>query len=179
MGRDKATLLFQGEPLFRRGFALLSQVCSSVFLSCRPEQAGDELYQSHPLIVDSVPDKGPLGALESALQLNSSCAWLVLPCDLPSMKATILQRLLDSRTPGFDAVVASHGGKLEPLVGVYEPTSASAASANLGRDELSMRMLLKSLNVLEMPFEDPGPFRNVNTPDDLEALTRHSSRLSE
>jgi molybdopterin-guanine dinucleotide biosynthesis protein A len=89
MGRDKAGLDWQGQPLIAHMHALLSALpLSQVVVSgARPEYAG---------VIDQAPGRGPLGGIASAAQVLPDCVLLVVPVDMPRLALPLLQRLLDA-----------------------------------------------------------------------------------
>lgn len=89
MGRDKAGLDWQGQPLIAHMHALLSALpLSQVVVSgARPEYAG---------VIDQAPGRGPLGGIASAAQVLPDCGLLVVPVDMPRLALPLLQQLLDA-----------------------------------------------------------------------------------
>lgn len=82
--------------------------------------AGREL--GIPTVDDRRPDSGPLVALGDALAWLGRGRLVVVPCDLPLLVATDIQRLLEAETGAPDrdvAVVAAVNGHPQPSVGVW------------------------------------------------------------
>jgi molybdopterin-guanine dinucleotide biosynthesis protein A len=87
MGRDKALLELNGQPLIALAVEKLESICESVHvLSSRPE-----LAQFAPLVPDVHPNCGPIGGIEAAL-LHASTKWsLVIPVDVPFVPGSFLR----------------------------------------------------------------------------------------
>lgn len=94
---------------------------------------------------------------------------LFLPCDQPLLTEAVLRRLLAAATEGEpDAVVpVIDGGRRAP---VYFGRRAFAALETLTGDTGGRRVLGELEDVREVPFDDPDPFRDVDTPEAFEAL---------
>ena len=104
---------------------------ASTFVSVRADQLNDPQRNTHPCIVDRLPDAGPIGGILAALHAHPQAAWLVLACDLPFLDAATLQQLIAARDPRRLATAfrSSHDGKPEPLCAIYEPASLAAIEA--------------------------------------------------
>lgn len=182
MGRDKATLVVGGEPLWRRQVRTLRQAGFVEIMIARG--AHEPLGASEPGLVeisDAVPGCGPLGGLATGLQRASTGRLLVLAVDLPLMPASFLRELIamtdaDERDRGLVPTIdAQH----EPLAAIYPTAPASEFAAEaLRTGALSLRDLVKKLvahdlmRELEVPAASRDFFRNVNTPEDLAYIER-------
>jgi len=117
MGRDKAWLTLDGEPLIARAIRLVRELGPvEVFISGRADV--DYSVLECPVLHDLEPGFGPLGAIERALHACSSPLLLVLAVDLPHMTAAFLARLID-RASALTGVVPLRDGRLEPLAAIY------------------------------------------------------------
>jgi hypothetical protein len=84
MGFDKATLMIDGKPLWQRQLATLRATQpGELLISGRPD--GPYSGEGVPIIVDDVPDAGPLGGLATLLRIAKHPLILVLAIDLPDM----------------------------------------------------------------------------------------------
>lgn len=182
MGRDKATLVVGGEPLWRKQVRTLREAGFEEIMIARGSH--DPIGTGEPGLIevrDAVPGCGPLGGLAGSLQRVSTRWLLVLAVDLPLMPARFLREMIamtetDERGRGLVPVV---DGEWEPLAAIYVAESTSVcASEALRSHALSMRELVKQLVSLgcirewEVPKESRDFFRNVNTPEDLAEIER-------
>src|SRR5689334_12221641 len=84
MGRDKALLKLQNQPLALRASDLLRPLTDDVTLLGQPGLLGG---YDVPVLPDDHPSQGPLGAICTALR-HSTHEWnLFLACDMPMMTA--------------------------------------------------------------------------------------------
>jgi molybdenum cofactor guanylyltransferase len=129
MGRDKAWLELEGQPLVVRALAVLREAgIKEVFVSGRAGQDYSSL--GCPVLLDLEPGGGPLGGIERALRATSSPLVLVLAVDLPRMSAAFLGKLM-ARCDPLTGAVPSLRGELEPLAAIYPRRCHSIALRSL------------------------------------------------
>jgi molybdenum cofactor guanylyltransferase len=169
MGRDKGVLLWHGKE--QRFFMadLLQQFCNEVFISCRQDQM-DILNGNYNTITDAYAELGPYGAILSSFQKNSSCAWLVVACDLPLLDASTLGQLVEQRDTDAMATTfeSPHDGLPEPLITIWEPKSYPILLASLSKGYQCPRKALVNNHVKIVQPVNKAALMNVNTPQELE-----------
>jgi molybdopterin-guanine dinucleotide biosynthesis protein A len=104
MGRDKAWVQVQGQPLVERVIARLSQVCDeTIVVTNNPER-----YQhlSVRLVQDALPERMPLVGLYSGLQAAKFEFAVVVACDMPFLNPALLKYML-TLAEGYDAIIPS------------------------------------------------------------------------
>ena len=165
MHKDKAALEYAGLPQLTRALALLEPLVVNTFISLRADQLHDPQRNSHPSIVDQLPDAGPIGGILAALRAQSQTAWLVLACDLPFLDAATLQQLIAERDPRRLATAfrSSHDGKPEPLCAIYEPASLAAIDAWVALGQHCPRGFLAQSEVALLTLRTPRALDNINT----------------
>lgn len=171
MGRDKAGLMLEGQPLFARVHRALSLVCGQVLIAGdRPDLATDNC----PAYVDRFPGSA-LGGLHTALS-HVGTEWVcVSPCDLPYPSPRLLRALLDRRGPAVDAVVPRHANGSEPLIACYRRAILPQVEEQLQQGQLRLTALLDRLRVTwlgpaDLPSGWRRALRNLNAPDDYSRL---------
>ena len=171
MGRDKALLEVDGEPLWRRQRNLLIAAGAiEIFLSARPGQSwAREAGGFTTLVYDALAHGGPLVGITAGLE-RSSQPWLaVLAVDMPEMTAAWFRGLLAACRPGV-GVVARNQGHLEPLAAIYPREFIPLAWAALARGNYALQPLLAQAVAEGVMLEHPcaeadrGLFRNWNAP---------------
>jgi molybdopterin-guanine dinucleotide biosynthesis protein A len=143
MGRDKATLEFDGQPLLERAVAVLRE--------CFPEVM--------VIRQDDVPGLGPIGGLLTALRRAPEI--FVVACDMPFLDAALIREMA-AQLPGYDAVAIPG----EPLHAAYSARILPVVEAQIAAGDYSVQSLLSKLRVKTV---EAGPIINVNTPEELEA----------
>jgi molybdopterin-guanine dinucleotide biosynthesis protein A len=172
MGKDKATLLFRGRPLWQIQFDLLCTLQpEEIFVSARTDPPW------RPSGVQFVPDEppscGPLSGLSAALARISTDHLLALAIDMPLMTENYLRLICNLIEPGR-GVLPMIGNRAEPLVAIYPKGTGSDFIMALSGLDFSLQSLTKRLvetgklslvNVLE---EEGKFFRNFNDLSDFD-----------
>jgi molybdopterin-guanine dinucleotide biosynthesis protein A len=176
MGRDKAALVYAGDPQIERAHRALAQVCARVLVSVRADQADDDLYRRFELAVDRGAPIGPAAGLLAAWRHVRGAALLVLAVDLPLVDVPTLRTLVSARDPEAIATAFAHpDGMVEPLCTIWEPAAHEVLLARAQKSLVSLREVLESEPIRRVPLEDPACLQSVNTPVDYARL--RSSRL--
>lgn len=136
MGRDKAEVVVDGEPLWRRQVGVLRGAgAERVVLIRRRDQAAIESAECR---LDVFSGSGPLAGLHAALGIGGHPWVAVLAVDMPGIDAAWFAWLRGFCRPGVGAV-ARHAQALEPLAAVYPSQARAEIGARLARRDLSVR----------------------------------------
>jgi molybdopterin-guanine dinucleotide biosynthesis protein A len=171
MGTDKGLLDYKGKRLVEYSIDLLRYYCNYLIISTNnPEYKRFGL----PIAADEFPEKGPAGGLFSALRKSSTDWNLVLACDMPFIKRSLLDALLSDPANSY-GVVPLHDGLFEPLAAVYHKNMEVFLADAIQKNFLSMHRIIKSagvrfLQVENMLDEFPDMFKNLNYPNDYDSL---------
>jgi molybdopterin-guanine dinucleotide biosynthesis protein A len=176
LGRDKAVLELDGEPLLTRVVRTLSDLAAEVLVLGPPERAIHA--RGARVIPDKHPGDGPLPALATALREMRGDRMIAVATDMPLLNAGLLAYLLD-RSEGSDVTVPRVGGRTQQLHAVYARGCLPAIEAQLARDDLRVDGFFRSVRTLVIEEEeiarlDPKflSFRNVNTEADWAEVRR-------
>jgi molybdopterin-guanine dinucleotide biosynthesis protein A len=175
-GRDKSHLRLGGHSILEHQIAELVKLTDDVMLivAARPEAA----VVPPPLrvVVDRVPDCGPLGGLDAALAAARHDALVVVACDMPFVTAGLLERLL-TLTAEADAVVPRTERGYHPLCAAYTRACQPAIAAHLEARRLRMIDFLENVRVrvvsgaeLDALGDRHRLLANVNTPAEYDAI---------
>lgn len=174
MGRDKASMIFGPDGLTQasRALGLLRQFCDPVCLSLRAEQPVPSGGEGVQILRDAPEARGPLSGILAAFREAPHAAWLVLACDLPLLRASVLARLAaryaeDPSLP-FVAYASAFDGLPEPLCAIYGPTAQPILERHTARGHFCPRHIMLEENALLLPLPecDVEALTNVNTPQD-------------
>jgi molybdopterin-guanine dinucleotide biosynthesis protein A len=178
MGRDKATLPVGGTELAGLVVAAAGRVAAPVVLVAPAGHPAAALARRLGVGLVTDPGAGPLAALAAGLAALPAPHVLVLATDHPALQAALLAHLVAERGAG-QAVACRRGGKLEPLVAVYErePALATARSRLAAGRDRSLRGLLADLRTLVLdepawrPLDPEGrSFLDLDDPAELAAF---------
>ena len=179
MGRDKALLCLNGEPLWRVQLAKLRFLePARVLLSSREAQSFDDT--DIEIILDPPDNPGPLGALAACLRATSQ-PLLTLAVDMPLMTSEALKTLLDHHAQTGRGAVFEHDGMYEPLCGLYPQGMLKFAVEALRLGQHRMQNLVQTgiveglLDALPLPAGREKSFFNANSPEEWEWIQKHLS----
>ena len=171
MGRDKATIVFRGQPLWQRQIELLRCLHpEKIFVSVREKPSW--LPLGAELLLDEPPSRGPLSGLTKALVGMQTSHLVALAVDMPFMTREQMQ-VLWGLASGGRGVLPTIGNEAEPLAAIYPREARQGFSAALGGDDFSLQRLSGrlvrggKLRVFEVSKEEEGLYRSVNEPEDL------------
>jgi molybdenum cofactor guanylyltransferase len=173
MGKDKATLLFRGNPLWQIQLELLRKLePTEIFISART----DPVWRPADVqfVADDPPSRGPLSGLAAALAQMRTKYLLALGVDMPFMTEKYL-KFLCSQVEPCRGVIAKIDDRFESLAAIYpQEVSADFHSALSGTDfslqTLASRLIdagkLRSIRVSKEAREF---FWNMNQPADVQS----------
>ena len=171
LGQDKATAMFQGEPLWRRQLNLLQRINpSEIMISARnePEWRPREI----DFVPDAPPSRGPLTGIVAALAHMKGTHLLVLAVDMPFMSKTHLQSLCHLCQPNC-GIVPRVRDQAEGLAAIYPQESLNHLSECLKRGEVSLQLVTHKLarvgmlSMFSVGPDEEALYRSINVPADL------------
>ena len=178
MGKDKATLLFRGKPLWQIQLELLRKLePTEIFVSARtdlPWRPGNVHF-----VADDPPSRGPLSGLAAALARMRAKHLLALAIDMPFMTEKYL-RFLCSQIDSGRGVLPKIDNRAEPLAAIYpQEAIANVQSALSGKDfslqTVTGRLVAAGkLQVTPVTSQERKLFLNLNELADLRSSESHS-----
>ena len=109
-------------------------------------------------VPDSIPGRGPVGGVVTALNIAPTAYLLVLSCDQPLLNARDLGLLLDCLGEGTAAVFAGPGGDLEPLPVALATVACRVLAEPIGEDESPpLRFFIRRLEPTIIRSQDVVP----------------------
>lgn len=171
MGRDKATLLYEGKTLVERMVDILKPRCTPIFVIAAPGQALPALDAE--VLRDEVRGVGPLLAtargLRAASEAGAELAF-VSAVDMPLLTVDLLDELAGPAVRLGADVVLPWDGRDHYLAGVYRTSLARRAAELVAAGERSMRALVERVDTQRIVMPEQVSLTNVNTAADLDAL---------
>lgn len=171
MGRDKATLPYDGTTLVERMVDILKPRCAPVFVIAAPGQALPTLDAE--VLRDEVRGVGPLLAtargLRAAAEAGSELAF-VSAVDMPLLSVDLLDQLTGPAVRLRADVVLPWDGRDHYLAGVYRTSLAPKAAELVAVGERSMRSLVERVDTQRIVMPEQASLTNVNTAAELEAV---------
>ena len=162
IGGGKPLRLLGGRTLIERAIDRARGWTDAVAVSARSEE------QLGPLDIDLLFDPpeidGPLAGLASAAALEGP-AVLTIPCDMPFLPDDLPQRLA-AALPGHGAALASSGGHVHPVCGLWRSEALAQVRAYAATGRRSLIGFAETIGYAEVEWPD-DPFFNINGPEDL------------
>lgn len=181
MGRPKALLLLDGEPLIARIVRRLERLFSEIVVVASPGQELPSLPVT--LVQDDVAYQGPVGGIYYGLRATTKVFAFVTSCDVPFLSPPLIS-YLTTQISDCDVVVPYWEGRFQPLFAVYRREVVPLLKAQLERGELRPVSLFDKVRTREIRedeirrFDPEGlSFLNMNTPEDYQAALRRWQEL--
>lgn len=174
MGRPKCDLQFGAGTMLDYIVAAMTPVFDDLIVAVAEPRLYAWENDSARVVVDRVPHRGPVSALEHALREIEFDRAFVCACDVPFVNGDLARRLCDMLGQ-HDALIPQVEGKLQPLQAVYRRSCTKVFAAMRARDEDRLHEIVNFADVRIMADEeirslDPERlgFFNVNTPEDYQ-----------
>jgi molybdenum cofactor guanylyltransferase len=171
MGRDKATIVFRGRPLWQRQLQVLRDLGpEKVFVSAR--KAPSWLPFDTELLLDELPFRGPLSGLTRAFVSIQTSHLAILAVDMPFMTTKQMEVLWSLAKPGC-GVLPMIGDRAEPLAAIFPQGADRDSFAALAGDNFSLQRLSRGLvqegklRIFQVSQSETELYRSVNEPGDL------------
>jgi molybdopterin-guanine dinucleotide biosynthesis protein A len=172
MGRDKATLLFRGRPLWEIQLDLLRALRpEEIFVSARTDPPWRP--SGVQFVCDEPPSRGPLSGLSATLARISTDHLLAFAIDMPLMTENYLRLICNLVEPGR-GVLPMIGNRAEPLVAIYPKGIVTDFITALSGSDFSLQSLTKKLvdagklSLVKVLEEEANFFRNFNNLSDFD-----------
>jgi molybdopterin-guanine dinucleotide biosynthesis protein A len=170
MGRDKASLSFEGTTLIERTVSTLSPRCSPLFVIAAPGQSLPGIVAD--VLRDEVRGVGPLLATGRGLRAaaDAGLEWaFVCAVDMPLLDADLIDVLMGPAVRLGADVVLPWDGRDHYLAGVYRTSLADRVDELVAAGERSMRALVNRVDTQRIVMPEQPSLTNVNTAADLTA----------
>jgi len=176
MGRPKALLPFDGEPLIAHVLRKLREMFAEAVVVAAPEQELPELPAT--IVRDEVAYQGPVSGIYHGLKASRKEICFVTSCDAPFLNLRLIGHLL-AEIPDYDVVVPFWEDRLQPLHAIYRTSVAPLFKEQLSRGELRPILLFDKVRTRRVDADeirrwDPEGLSllNMNSPDEYQAALR-------
>ena len=164
-GSDKTQAPLGGTTLAGHAHRALSEVCSCVLLSVSKHSSPGEL--SGCLLLDDVPDRGPLGGILTAFSVSTEPYLVVLAGDLPRIRPATLSGMVMRFESGVLIARNEQSGRVQPLCAVWSREASEQLEEYLESGHRSVLGFLEGVDTHEFDLP-PEELVNINRPGDLE-----------
>jgi molybdopterin-guanine dinucleotide biosynthesis protein A len=184
LGRDKAFLSVEGEPLVARTVRTLATLSDDVLVVANERAPYEALGLGARLVPDERPGLGSLMGIYSGLKAARHDHAVAVACDMPFLHVDLLAYMA-GLIPGYDVVIPQLDGLMEPLHAVYGKGCLGPMRRLLdaGRRQIIAffpEVRVRYVGAQEIARFDPDhlSFVNVNTAEDwarVQALLEQQS----
>lgn len=183
MGGNKALMEYQGQPWILSQLKQIAEVgfqSITVITNAESEAALEKLVENHSpsvlVLTNPRPEQGPFSSLQLAIAATPEDASFVSPVDVP-LKASTLKKLRQAwlQHGHLDALIPSHQDRKGHPVVLSVGLQRELLQLSPDNPEARLDFILKRLPENKKRIfnvEDPFIQLNLNTPEDLAALTR-------
>ncbi len=171
MGGSKHLNQFGGRTWMEQIVKTVAPFVSEVI--CAGKNRLPESLQGLPAIPDAPGVPGPLAGMLSAMRWNPWASWLFVACDMPAISEAALHWLLAEPRPGIWATLPrlEKGNGVEPLLAHYDFRSGALLEfCRCPADIVRWPQVATPV----VPAELEKAWQNINTPEDLVALSSES-----
>ena len=165
MGEEKALLQLDSQTFLERVAAVVGESFETVVVA-----GGETSLPGSVNVHDLVPGAGPVGGLASVLDHGSGADVFIAAVDMPLISSETVERLSRPALLRGQARVARVEGRLQPLCGMYATDLLPLALEQLEAEDRSMMAFLGRVPHLTLIDITDGSLRNINTPEEYEAL---------
>ena len=155
MGRDKASLPWQGGMTFLQAVASQLDLFEEKYLSVSAPQP-DGLSPDWVILPDRVPDCGPLGGIYTALAACRAEWAMVASCDIPAVRRSLFLQLLERRGEDCDLVVpVTPDGRRHMTCALYRKALLPVVEGQILRGDYRLRLLPALCRAVELAVTGP------------------------
>jgi molybdopterin-guanine dinucleotide biosynthesis protein A len=178
MGRDKATLVFDGETLLQRTVRALGAVADEVVVVSAPGTAFADLDAPVPLrvVADPIAGAGPLVGIATGLEAARAPIAIVVGVDMPFLQPALLRLLAERVSAGARWVLPIAAQRPQPLCSAFARDALPVLRAHIEVGDRAPMTVADDLDVTRLSEDewraaDPRglSFMDVDTPEDFAA----------
>lgn len=173
-GNDKGLLMLLGRPMIDHVIDRLKTQVGQILISANRHLDSYEKFGYEVLVDDYDDYRGPLAGMSRGLSQCNSEYLLTVPCDGPLLPLDLASRMLDyAQQENAKAVLAFDGQYKQPTYNLIHKELLAQLTQSLEHDEHKLGKWLMDNGAHKLDFADQkSAFLNVNTPADLELLSR-------
>lgn len=168
MGSDKGFIKLNDINFVEYSIRALEPLVSNILIVSDKKEY--DVFGYHR-IEDKIKNAGPVAGIYSGLEASNSEYNLILSCDIPLIKTSILEKLIDGIDETSEVIQIESNGKTMPLIALYEKQLASKFLEALENDERRLRKVLSTCITKNIVLiTDHSTTINVNTQEELKTI---------
>lgn len=169
MGEDKCDLEYHGETLLNLQIEKFKRIGIEDIVA-----SGYKGNNCKARVVEDEIMEGPLSGILKGLQVIKNDRAFVISVDVPLVKEDSIRQLINySFDKDLQIVLVRHGGKQEPLIGVYKKELTDKIENVISGENHSVMRLVDECSYEFLDIEDDDEyFLNINYRDDYDKLLK-------
>lgn len=175
-GVDKGLQEFRGKPMAAHAIERLAPQVDEILINANRNAQAYERF-GHRVIADEIEGfAGPLAGFERGLAHARGELVVTVPCDSPFLHADLVARLRDAlERDRAQVAVAKTGDQVHPVFCLMRREVHESLRQFLASGQRKIDRWYPQLRATLVGFDDEAQaFMNVNTREELEALSRPS-----
>ena len=139
---EKGLTLYKNKPFIEHIIDAVLPITSTIQLitnSCNYD------YFKYDTIKAIIINKGPIGAIYTALVHSETDMNLILSCDIPLISTKIVQELIEKHNSSFDASIFEKTNRVHPLIGIYSKKVLPILKKAIDTNELKMMHFISNI----------------------------------
>jgi molybdopterin-guanine dinucleotide biosynthesis protein A len=166
IGGEKAIVELHGKPLICYPVEAAREVLSRVAILAKTGTRLPPLPGVDVWIEPEYP-RHPLVGITQALALAGGRPVLICAGDLPFVTPGLIRRLVKVNPGRAPAVVASCEGRMQPLLGCYQPRALELLAPPAREGTGRLMDAVGAINPVMLEVDDPDELFDIDSPDDL------------
>jgi molybdenum cofactor guanylyltransferase len=166
IGGSKAIVRLSGKPLIAYPLEVMTLALDDVAVLAKPDTQLPSLPGVTVWIEPQLPSHPVVGILH-ALAFAAGRPALICAGDLPFVTPELIDRLAHLPSGAAPAVVAAHEGRIQPLLGRYEPRAIELLQSAATAADQPLIATIEAIGPRLLEVEDSEELFNINAPDDL------------
>lgn len=174
-GVPKMFAMIKNRHFYEVAYENLRPFCDEIVIVAQ-QRFIHKFPSSYNVITDEAPfiGHGPLAGILAGMNAIQAENYIILPCDMPLMEASVIEKLLTYHEKNVTLV--QENGQLQPLVSIWHHQMKQKIYRYLKSGNKKIKQFLTEIDptIVDacLVTESPHIFMNVNTRKDDEELRR-------
>lgn len=166
MGSPKG-LLTLGKYTFTDRIIYASQIFDNVYISANTDDYNEFNCR---VFADFYKDKGPVGAVHSALLNCKKDRVFFVPCDTPFISEKFIMDFFAKADLNADCNITKCGERAYPTIALYNKSCLDTLGKMINENNLKMMLLADNLNANFVTTDSEHELTNVNTVEEYNSV---------
>ena len=169
MGSDKALLLYKNKTFLEHVVCAIKPLVDEVIIVSNNK---DHQLDDCTTIPDLILNSGPIAGIYSGLKHSKTENNLVLSCDIPLVKSSILEIVIKNNDSDKEVIQLMNEQNRMPLIALYKKRLAPYFLSQLNKGQRRLMDVIRNLKTKEVfvKKEENAFLLNINTKNEFKTL---------